>query len=475
MVYNEVAPVIDWLIGTERRQRVDFYVVAEGDDEGEEDDARNKTKLLKYLDDTNKASFERSQAAEDAFKAGVGWLEVGLRGDKSGVKVYVGAESWRNILWDSQGSRKLDITDARYIFRVKVVDLDVAIALSPKHQAELEAVAQEGDDTSLFREFLGGLGLIQGLDAFGGIESTDDYLTSQACDLFNPRKRVMLLECWSREPVRNEGGVDGLGDPLTFKIRCSIMTERDTLIEAWSPFEHDRFPFIPVWGYRKKSTNLPYSPTVRLMGPQDGVNHRMARSLFEASANQVEIEASAIDNEIMTIEEIRDELNDPAGVAVYKDGALSGNRVRKRENFNAAQLQLVLAEKDRASIRSTVGTEDRGTDTSSLSGKARLVKADQTSIGTAQLFDNLLLARQLEGEMTLSVAEQYMVQPLTIRVAGEQGRYERVRINQPQADGGYQNDITARRAHFVVGEQAWKQSYAESAFESLMQVMTQLA
>jgi hypothetical protein len=33
-------------------------------------------KLLKWLDDSNLAPFERSWAAEDAFKAGIGWIEV---------------------------------------------------------------------------------------------------------------------------------------------------------------------------------------------------------------------------------------------------------------------------------------------------------------------------------------------------------------------------------------------------------------
>jgi hypothetical protein len=476
VVYNEVAPVIDWLIGTERRQRVDFYVVAEDDDEQSEDDARNKTKLLKYLDDVNRAGFERSRAAEDAFKAGVGWLEVGLRGDTTGVRVYVGAESWRNMLWDSLGGTKLDLSNSRYIFRIKVVDLDVAKALLPGNDTKLDAVAQVGDDTELFRNWMGGNGLIEGLDSFSGMDGQDDYMTTRPIDGFNPRKRVMLIECWSREPMVNKGPDKSMGDPITYKMRVSIMTERDTLLEAWSPFKHDQFPFIPMWGYRKASTGLPYSPTLRLMGPQDGVNHRMSRSLFEASANQVEMEAGAVNKEIMDVQEIRDELNAPDGIAIYADGALSGQKVRKRENSGAAQAHLALAEHDRMAIRSMVGTEDRGTDTSQLSGKARLVKADQTTIQTAQLFDNLLLARQIEGELTLSVAEQFMVHPFVARVAGESGgRFDRIKLNQPQPDGTYLNDITERRAHFVVGEQAWKQSYAESAFESLMQVMTQLA
>ena len=81
----------------------------------------------------------------------------------------------------------------------------------------------------------------------------------------------------------------------------------------------------------------------------------------------------------------------------------------------------------------------------------------------------------MEGDLTLSMAEQYIRAPMTIRVAGDGRNVERTRINEPQANGTYLNDITACRAHIVVGEQAWKQSYAESAFSSLMDVLTQLA
>ena len=74
VVYNEIKPAIDWLIGTERKSRVDFVVIANDETEEASDDAINKTKLLKYLDDVNLAPFERSYAVEDAFKAGMGWL-----------------------------------------------------------------------------------------------------------------------------------------------------------------------------------------------------------------------------------------------------------------------------------------------------------------------------------------------------------------------------------------------------------------
>ena len=476
VVYNEVKPTIDWLIGTERKTRVDFLVVA--DDEGEEadNDASLKTKLLKYLDETNRASFERSYAAEDAFKAGIGWIEVGLRGDKNGVPIYIGAESWRNILWDSMATKR-DLSDARYLFRIKVVDLDVAIALFPDKKDKLEACAQNGDDAEILRNWLG-TGLIAGLDAFSSQDDKLDYLTAKPVDMFNTRERVLLLECWSREPFHNkEPGPFGIADPMTWRIMCSIMTEKDTLIESWSPFKHDRFPFIPYWAYRNKRTGLPYSPTFPLMGPQEALNHRMGRSLYEASANQLLMEEDSFNPEVMDIDEIRRELDDPHGTAVFARGALAGNKVRDRDNNASAQFQLNLAQYDQSAIRqmSGVTSDNRGLDSNVTSGRAVLAKQEQGSLLTMELFDNLLFARQMEGEMALSLAEQFITQPMTVRTAGDSGRQEYMRINDPQPDGTYLNDITQRQAHFTVGEQAWKQSFAEAAFEQLMQVMTQLA
>jgi hypothetical protein len=405
-------------------------------------------------------------------------LEVGLRGDKSGPPVYVGAESWRNILWDSQ-AQKRDLSDARYLFRIKVVDLDVALALFPDKKKELEACVQTGDDIDVFREWLGGTGLITGLDSFTGAKEDElDYMTPKPVDLFNARERVLLLECWSKEPFRNEEpGPYGIADPVSWKVACSIMTEKDTLIESWSPFRHDRFPFIPLWAYKNRRTGLPYGPIWPLIGPQEALNHRMSRSLHEASSNQIKLEVGAIDAEVMDVDELRRELDSPDGTAIFANGALSGGKVQERPNQQEARFQLELAARDTMAIRQMSGVtgENRGLDTNSISGKAVLAKQDQGSLLTMELFDNLLFARQMEGEMTLSLAEQFITEPMTVRVAGEGGVSEYNRINEPQDDGTYLNDITKRQAHFVVGEQAWKQSFAEAAFETLMQVLTQLA
>jgi hypothetical protein len=483
VVYNEIKPTIDWLIGTERRARVDFFVTANDDGKEADDDARVKTKLMKFHDSVNRASFERSEAAEDAFKAGIGWMEVGLRGDGEDSPVYIGSESWRNIVWDSVGTKK-DLSNARYMFRVVVLDLDVAIAAMPEHEEDLKREAVEGDPLSNFGAFLSsrGAGAFSGLDAFTVLDQDvrRDGYTAVPLDIFNSRPRVLLLECWSREPrrMKREKGL-GYGDPVTFQMRVSIMLQSKTLIEEWSPYKHNGFPWIPVWGYRNRRTGLPYSPIWPLIGPQEALNSRMSRSIFEAASNRMEIEVGAIDNKVMPIEKLRKEWNKPDGVAVYKDGVLAAGKVREMAKNGVVEHMLALAQEDRTTIRGMAGVtgENRGLDTNANSGKAIIAKQEQGSLVTAELFDHLWLARQLEGERVLSLTEQYCVHPMTVPTPGRTlATVERTKINQLSPDGSkVLNDITARKARFTVGEQAWKQSYAEAAFDSIMQVLSQLA
>ena len=107
VVYNEIKPTIDWLIGVERRTRTDFNIIPRNEESLEADeDAQCKTKLLKYINDANRAEFERSHSADDTFKAGLGWLEVGISPDPEEEPIYVRSESWRNMLYDSLGTRR---------------------------------------------------------------------------------------------------------------------------------------------------------------------------------------------------------------------------------------------------------------------------------------------------------------------------------------------------------------------------------
>lgn len=464
VVYNEIAPTIDWLIGTERRTRVDFLVTSRTDDsDAAYEDAQVKTKLLKYLEDVNRTPWERSRAAEDCFTVGLGWLETGIRAEEDEEPVFVRYQDWRGMLYDSLGTR-LDGEDWRYQFRFQEVDLDIAEAYFPDKADLLRKAVMEADKGS-YLEWWNGQP-IMGMTS--GLPQKWSPFDAEAWEK-NPRERVLLIECWSSEPNTDSGNVK-------MRKRVSVMTEYDTLVEQWSPFAHNKYPFIPLWCYRRGRDGAPYGVARRARGPQDMLNKQMSKAQFRLATNQIVMEKGAIDKEVMDADEIRDEANAPDGMVILGTGGMEKFQVR--QGAALVEADLLLAQHNIQSIRqgSGVSNEARGLNDKARSGKAVIAEHEQGSLVTTAPFDNMHLARQLEGEIVLSLIEQYYTEPKIFAVAGESKRNDYERINAPDPQTGeVLNDITKRTADFVIGDQPWRQSLAEGAFQSTMELMSQLA
>lgn len=475
VVFNEVKPTVDWLIGTERRMRRDFKVLARNDSSKEAtSDAEVKTKLLKYLADVNRMPFERSRAFDDAVKAGMGWLEVCATSDPEEEIIDVRAESWRNMLHDSLGDRS-DGADWRYLFRFKEVDLDIAQAWFPDKAAELERASNAGLDGGSDE---GWSGIFPSMGLIGRANMPAKYIHYDAdAWINNPRKRVLLIECWNYEPVREERGPNGL-PRVRMQMHVSIMTKLETIAESPSPYKHNKFPFVPVWCYRRKRDGLPYGIVRPLRGPQDDLNKRMSKSLFEASSRNIRLEKGAVDKKVMDIEEIRSEENSPDGIAVYADGAISGGRVQVGERKSDANFQLMLAQHDREAIRNASGVsmEQRGSTSNVIAAKGIIAKHEQGALLTAEPFDMLLLAHQMEGELTVSMIEQFYTDEKTFSITGDRFKLDYTTINATDpATGAKLNDVTRYKAAFITGDAPWRQTLAEAAFESAMNMLGQLA
>lgn len=470
--YNSIKGVIDWLKGTERRGRIDFTVAPRTDSSEAREGAQAKQELMKYLDYANQTGFERSLASDQSFTTGLGWLEVATRQDKQGPKVVSMAEDWRNIVHDSRAINR-DGDDARFLFRSKVIDLDVAIALFPSQKQELERVAQRGTGERLMGMWSGASNMIMG-DAIASSEGSAAAFAGT--DLFSTRDRVMLLEAWTREPARREDRhVGGLTDPVSWEIYCTIMTSEVILARSKSPYNHGRFPFVPIWCYRSLETGLPYCPIRDLIDIQDSLNSRIMRSHFLSHASQLRMEKSAVDNAAMSLEQIEREMRDPNGIAVFADGALSGNRVQETKHAGDVRQLMELAKLDMDSIYRMSGvTPENQESTGNESGKSRTLRADQGSLLTTEIFDNLLRARNIEGVLTLSLCEQYMTAERSIPVAGSGANRKFRKLNVWNGQR-FENDVGSEESEFLIGEQAWKQSHASAAHDSLLAVLAQLA
>lgn len=491
LVFNEIKPTIDWMIGTERRTRIDYKILPRKKDKEAANDAEVKSMLLKYLSDVNKTTFQRSAAFESAIKAGVGWIETGVRGDPTEELLYTRNEDWRNCLYDSN-SVELDATDMRYFFRQKLLDEDIAIAYFPDRKELIEQCVMNGNSLVDDHEDLFYMGARVTSSGEDYASNSGKYMPYAGTSLLSStRSRVKLRECWYKEPVlkRKFKGGDfenevfdssnpehieslkqySLYDRLELEVRCAIFCDAGLLFDGPSPYDHKRIPFVPVWCYRRKRDNAPYGAIRTLRDPQDDLNKRRSKAQWIMSSNRVTMDEGAVED----IDLLREEVARPDSIIEKK----KGYELKIDRDLQLAQQHLDLMDADATHIRNAggVNNENLGRQSNATSGIAQQERKESGTVTTTAPFDNLRFAVQLIGEMELSNVEQFYTEEKTVRITGERGGVKFQQINEPQPDGTYLNDITAYQADFVVADQDYRSSLRQAMFESLFDIVGRLA
>lgn len=483
LVYNETAPMVDWLIGTERRTRVDWKVLPRAEDDVSIADI--KTKVMKYVSDVNRVPFARSRAFADAVKVGVGWVDDGVRDDPTQDILYSKYEDWRNVIWDTS-SYELDLTDARYVFRWRWVDEDIAIAMFPDREQQIKSAMEdqgqmqgETEEDNWYTSSM--------LDQNRGTL----YATGGAMMVDAQRRRVKLIEGQFRMPVSVQIVEDGpmrgniLGpndhtlrrhvaqagisvtEKVMMRVHFAVFTERDLIAMGPSIYRHNRFSLTPIWCYRRGRDRMPYGAIRRIRDIQQDLNKRASKALFMLNTNQI----IADDDAVKDWEVLRDEADRPDGLIVKKQG----KELTIRRDTDAATGQIQMMSLDAQNIQKIVGITDEnmGRHSNAVAGVAIQARQNQGSIVTTEPFDNLRFAIQVQGEKQLSLTEQFYSQDKVIRLTGSGPRsaLEWVKVNQleQQADGSVRvlNDITASMGDFVVSDQDYAGTLRQVMFDSL--------
>jgi hypothetical protein len=491
LVYNEVAPMVDWLIGTERRTRVDWRVMPRTEDDVEMADV--KTKVMKFVADINRIQFNRSRAFSDAIKAGVGWIDDGVRDDPTEDILYSKYEDWRNVLWDS-ASYEHDLSDARYLFRWRWVDEDVALMMFPDRADVIRQAVEDSQHAAMsdWEEdtWYSAEELISGAKT-GTLRASGTGMMVDA-----KRRRVKLIEAQYRKPAQAKIIADGplkgtffnerdgalmnaLGqaggsiiDKVVMRVHMAVMTESHLLAMGPSIFRHNRFSLTPVWCYRRGRDRLPYGVIRRVRDIQQDLNKRASKALWMLNTNQIIADEGATDDWNL----LRDEADRPDGLIIKKQG----KDLQIRRDTDAATGQIQMMTLDAQSIQKSAGVsqENMGRQTNAVSGEAIKARQLQGSVVTTEPFDNLRLAVQVSGEKQLSLVEQFYTEEKVVRLSGAKGALEWVKLNVPemQPDGSVRfiNDITASASDFIVSEADYAGTMRQVMFEALNQLATRL-
>jgi len=503
LVFDLIHPIVDWLVGTERRTRVDWAVHPRNDEDVAPAEA--KEKVLKFVDDTSEASFERSKAFKDAAISGVGWTREFAQSEaRDGPPVSIKHVNWKAVRWDPY-SRADDLSDCRSITIEHFIDLDYVLAMFPNRIENLKSAASGMIDPSL--ELLQDDMMVPGL--FAGLRPGVASGAHTTARMRNMRSRVRLLETEYRRPLVERrikalmAGYDDvvgrLYDPQDAAMTDLITRQRVTVedrmtdtiwLAIWHPgffcanmrmpYKHNRFSLTPTWAFRRHRDGMPYGVVRGLRDPQDEYNKRRSKALFALSTNRVLYEEDAI-AEGSDEEEVLAEAAKPNGQVKLAAGALQNGKFKIESNTDVGESHVKLMESTRQFMfeGSGVTRENLGLNSSAQSGRAILAKQQQGSVSTAELFDNERRSLQWSGRKTLSLIEQYMTLPMQLRITGPDGAEQWLAINNPQYDPVtgkviFENDLTAQESKFVVDQQDFRETVRMAMAEMLMETISKM-
>lgn len=492
LTFNVIKNVVNWILGTELKSRIDYRVLPRSKKWSAE--AKVKTKTLKYVQDVSYGEFIRSQTFADCIRAGLGWMEVAVRANRD-EPIFMRSESWRNVWFDHCGRDPL-CSDWRYIFRERWVDLDIAQSMFPAWKQELQTEAEKVN--TLYPFIPNEIALPDDASEWD-VELEMSVLTGGVGE---SRERVKFVEGWyrmpeaikkleMRDPDTPFGALDGTiyrkdnpdheylvkgryfstVDAVEMVVRQAIWTGKTYLQDVLTPYNHNRFPFIPMFCYRRKRDGMPYGVVRDLRDPQSDLNKRRSRALAILSVNQMLYEKGAFDD----VQKAHEEFQRVDGMVEVQDGKLGAVQIRK--DIAMAKGHVELAKDDELFIYKSAGVtqENVGEVKKDLSGKAIGKLQEQGQTGAGIFFDNYYFAFQYAGEILCSLTEQFFDTEKEILVTGDQtSKDEFVTINE-WTDDGIRNSITREKGRFVVSKQDFRETIRLSMFQMMSELVQQLS
>lgn len=478
-VFNEIKPTVDWLLGGERRIRTDWAVLPRTEDDSEA--SIRKSKLAKYIDDINNARWHRSEAYGDMTKNGEGWIAVEYLPNQDGdFQIMIQHEHWRYILADSK-SRRRDMTDMQYLWRVKVIDLNTLINHFPDKKSELINLS---DDMSVLEDELldEALVSVDPSDKNRQIRTGSLSFTQSAGD----RDGVKVYEMWYRQSekvklLRGEGSFNNqpydeknedhqvltqhygfqVAEVTRQQMYCAMYTDDTVLYRQKSPYKHNRFPFVRRYAYLKDREGTPYGVIRSVRDPQSDLNIRRNKALHMLSSVRVVMEQGAVEDRNALAEEIARW----DSIIEYKPGS----KLEVQEGSDRANQQLNVGEQNSAYIRQISGVtgENRGMDTNATSGIAIQARQEQGTVISTVLTDMHSLGRKLEGELILSLIEQFYDKPFQFRITADnlKDKVEFAKIND---EAEPETNITKTQSDFVVSERDYRTTMRQALSEQML-------
>jgi hypothetical protein len=441
LIHNLIAPAIDGVLGLEAKTRAEWKLVAD-DDSG--------LPVVDALDqELNEAAriAQADKACADAYaaqvKTGLGWVEINREGDPFKYP-YTISYVHRNEIWWDWHAKRSDLEDCRWLMRKKWIDCDTLSHHFPEHKTIIDNVSSGWAGWDNWGE----LQTLTGSADLMGAYSVESNFSMARGDWFNSDRKLALTfevyyRVWDKKPVMKLPSGDViLYDAKNQMHQAAVASEQVQVIVANfsrmrlayfigphkvadidSPHPHDKFPYVPFFGYREDKTGIPYGLIRRMMPAQDEINHRRSKLTWLLNIKRVVKDSDALFG--MSDQQMMDELSRADGVVNLNKDRKNANAFKiETETGIAAQQFQVLAESQKL-IQDVAGVYSAflGQESGAKSGVAIDSLVEQGTVTLAELNDNYRFARQLVGELLLANI---------VSDIGNQEKQVRINVNSPK-------------------------------------------
>lgn len=348
---NKIARKVNFILGDEADRGVD--PVARPKTPQHEDDARAATDGLRATEETQGFDAIRSAMFKDLLVAG--WGGAMVEGDpdpKAETCAPLTHVPWDRLWWDPH-SLSPDFEDAKFRGVILWMHLDDAIEEYPEAEEALRSIVNQDDSVGT---------------------TTQDKPKLWADKSL---KRVKICEAYFK-----------IG-PHYFRA-CFTMSamlrppEPTGYLDDWR--RRHVCPLLMTSCYIRNRTNARYGVVRAMISPQDEVNKRDSKSLYQLTVTGVIVERDFIRDP----QHFQTELAKPDGFAEVEQGGLSENRIQLRGGMELAAGHIQLAQQARADIDSIGPSSSTLPDIpDSASGRAFIARQKAAAKELAPVFANL--------------------------------------------------------------------------------------
>jgi len=473
LIRNLIGPTIDVVLGMEAKNKRDWKVV--GDEESDTDSAMAMNQRMRDAERMSEADLACSDAYGSQVKVGLGWVEVARESNPFASPYRVRYVHRREMFPDWRDIER-DLSNSRFLVRKQWHDEDILLLAFPDQKDKIKAAIYGNNAMPMWQTIQEAaetdIELAQNLET-----ASRSSINAEEYRDFD-RKRGALFEVWYKvyeravimrlpggrvvefdlknpkhQAIASSGQVI-LETAIIPRIRLSWWIGPYQLADIPSPYPHNRFPYVPFWGYREDRTGIPYGLIRRMMSPQDEINSRLSKMMWLLSAKRVVMDSDAT---VWTHERVMQEVGRPDAFIILNENRKNKDKdaFQVESDFNLSQQQFMVLQDASKAINDTAGVyqamlgkQDQG---GAESGVAINSLVEQGATTLAEINDNYRYSRRLVGEQLMSlVREDMRDDPQTVSVDFN-GRRRDIELNKPtQDDHGYvyrTNDIMLAKMH----------------------------